>query len=111
MVHFEPEIGGPVPQTPWDFPLLGRGQKRPTEGCPTAGPEGYCPLHGPALRLRPRRALFSEPQKQDSNRQMAVLRFSRFHDAPTAAHAQKTTRFYILTMPFRCPAHGERLSS
>lgn len=70
--------GGPVPQTPWDFPPWRRRQKgRRTNDRPPA-PEGLCPLHGPALGLRPRRALPSEPHKQGSTRRTPVLCFSQF---------------------------------
>jgi hypothetical protein len=72
------EPWGTSPPNPLGFSAWGREQKgRRTNDRPPA-PEGLCPLHDPALGLRPRRALPSEPHKQGSTQRKPVLCFSQF---------------------------------
>ena len=104
------EPGGPVPQTPWDFPLWGREQKgrRTYDRPPT--------LKASALfTIRRSGCVPAEPYPPNRTNRVApgarlCYAFHNFQHANGGVQAQNKNRFYILARPFCCPAHGERLS-
>ena len=104
------EPGGPVPQTPWDFPLWGREQKgrRTNDRPPT--------LKASALfTIRRSGCVPAEPYPPNRTNRVApgarlCYAFHNFRHANGGVRTQNKNRFYILAKPFCCPAHGERLS-
>ena len=104
------EPGGPVPQTPWDFPLWRREQKgrRTNDRPPT--------LKASALfTIRRSGCVPAEPYPPNRTNRVApgarlCYAFLNFRHANGGVQTQNKNRFYILARPFCCPAHGERLS-
>jgi hypothetical protein len=109
MKHTDPETGGPVPRTPWDFPLSRRRQKsrRKSDQPPALKAIAF-------FTVRRSGCVPAEPYPP--NRKYSVAPGERlcyaFHTLTYAnggVPTENTSWFYILAQPVYCPAHGERL--
>ena len=106
----DPACGGPVPRTPWDFPLRGRRQigRRKNDQPPA--------LKAAALFTARRSGCVpAEPYPPNRINRVAPAACLCYHIhnlrcANGGVPTQKRSLFYILAKPFYCPAYGEPLS-